>query len=80
MCLGEQREAAGAGKNEQEMSELEEKLGKEAMRLRAEKGKQPFPRRAHFSMDQDALARGKSEEGGQDFWDSEERDLDQARG
>jgi len=49
MCSGEQIEAAGYGKNEQEMSEREGKLGKEAMRLRAEKGEEPFPRRAHFS-------------------------------
>jgi len=62
------------------MSELEDKQGKEAMRLRAEKGKAPFPRRVHFSTYQDSLARGKSEERGYDFWDAEERDPDQARG
>jgi len=62
------------------MSEFEEKLGKEAMRLRAEKGEEPFPRRAHFSTYQDSLTRGKSEEDSQDFWDPEERDLDRARG
>jgi hypothetical protein len=80
MCSGEQIEAGGDGKNEQKMSEREGKLGKEAMRLRAEKGEEPFPRRAHFSTYQDSLARGKSEEGSQDFWDTEERDLDQACG
>jgi hypothetical protein len=80
MCSGEQREAGGYGKNEQYMSEREGKQGKEAMRLRAEKGEEPFPRRAHFSTYQDSLARGKSEEGSQDFWDTEKRDLDQACG
>jgi hypothetical protein len=80
MCSGEQIEAGGYGKNEQYMSEREGKLGKEAMRLRAEKGEDPFPRRAHFSTYQDSLARGKSEESSQDFWDTEEGDLDQACG
>jgi hypothetical protein len=36
--------------------------------------------RVGISTYQDALARGKSEEGGHDFWDTEERDLDQACG
>jgi hypothetical protein len=80
MCSGELIEAAGYGKNGQQMSEQEEKLGKEAMRRRPEKGKAPFPRRAHFSTYQDSLARGKAEERGQDFWDAEELDPDQASG
>ena len=62
MCSEELIEAAGYGKNEQEKSEREEKQGKEAMRLRAEKGEEPIPRRAHFGTYQDSLARGKSEE------------------
>jgi hypothetical protein len=80
MCSGELIEAAGYGKNGQQMSEHEEKLGKEAMRLRPEKGEAPFPRRAHFSPYQDSLARGKAEERGQDFWDAEQLDPDQTHG